>query len=87
MLHTSMCPPGRTRLRQSVLALLAIFLGASCDSTTDPVATSTLSDPPTAATTDTAAATDSLGPALATVSYSGRAFGPFGLWKSATEVY
>jgi hypothetical protein len=86
MLHAFTFPPGR-RLRQSVLALLAIFVGTSCDSTTDPVATSTLSDPPTAATTDTAAATDSLAPALATSSYSGLPFGPFGLWSSATSVY
>ena len=81
MLHASTFPPGRTRLCQSVLALLAILVGTSCDSATDPVATSTLSDPPTAA------ATDSLAPALATSSYTGLPFGPFGLWSSATSVY
>jgi hypothetical protein len=78
----------------SVLILLAAFIGVACDSTTDPVASGTLSDPPaTAATTDSAAATldtatagDSLAPAFATTSYTGVPFGPFGLWGSYTSV-
>jgi hypothetical protein len=65
-----------------------VFTGASCDSTTDPLASSAPSDAPTAAATlDSAAISDSLHPAFASAGYSGLPFGPFGLWKSATDVY
>lgn len=81
-----------TRLRPSVLALVAALVGSACNNP-NPLATSELSDPPTALattdslpTTDSLAATDIMTPEFASVSYSGIPFGPFGLWNSYTTV-
>jgi hypothetical protein len=75
-----------TRLRTGVLALLAALIGTACQDT-DPLATSAPSDPPAVASDSLTTTADSLAPAFATTSYSGIPFGPFGLWKSYTEVY
>jgi hypothetical protein len=78
-----------TRLRPPVLALLAALVGTSCDNS-NPLASSDPSEPPTALATTDSLPTDSVSafaaPEFASVSYSGIPFGPFGLWKSYTDV-
>jgi hypothetical protein len=69
-------------LRSSVVVLLAAVAGTACDNS-DPLESTTPSDQPTGAATETPA---ELVPAFATVSYTGLPFGPIGLWSSNTTV-
>ena len=77
-------------VRRSTFALLAVLAGASCDRAdspmepTDAPAAAATTDSTTSADTSTAA-TDSLAPAFATISYTGLAYGAFGLWDGATS--
>ena len=65
------------RPRALVLAVLATLLGGGCDNEdADPFAPITAMD--------TTAVLDSVAPALATVTYTGLPYGPFGLWKIAS---
>jgi hypothetical protein len=64
--------------RSSVVAMLAVLVGAACESS-DPMENSGPIESP-------AVAPDSPTPAFATVSYTGLPYGPIGLWQSATSV-
>jgi hypothetical protein len=85
MIRTSLSAAGR-----AALALVAVLIGASCQGANEPTAIDpALSTPAdTTSLADSAAAdsgaVDSLAPALASVSYTGLPYGPFGLWASAT---
>ncbi|MGH7536713.1 MAG: hypothetical protein ACREMG_14195 [Gemmatimonadales bacterium] len=79
-------PCGRTRLRLSVLAFLAVFVATACDEA-DPVASSAPSDVPAVAPTeDPVAAVESPTPSLATITYAGLPYGPTSLWASPNDV-
>lgn len=93
MIHAYTSKLRLTRLRFSVLAVVAALVGVACDNSTEPLDTAASSDlPETTATTGaetTGAETmgvDSLTPAFSTISYSGRLFGPVNLWSSNTDV-
>jgi len=64
--------------RSSVVAMLAVLVGAACESS-DPMESSDPIESP-------AVAVDAPAPAFATVSYTGLPYGPIGLWSSATSV-
>jgi hypothetical protein len=71
-----------TRLRTVAIAVLGVLIGAACENT-DPLATSTPSEPPAAAATpDSVTATDSLAPTLALWGSVGRPFGSYGLYAA-----
>jgi hypothetical protein len=75
--------PGRFRPRLAVLAVVALLVVTACDQT-DPLAVTESSDP-----TGLAAADETLvpvDPTEASVSYSGRLFGPTQLWDSWSSV-
>jgi hypothetical protein len=77
-----------TRLRTVAIAVLGVLIGAACENSTEPVATTGPIDTPAAANEDSAVAlAGAADPAFATNSYSGIPFGPFGLWSSYTTVY
>jgi hypothetical protein len=77
-----------TRLRASIMALLGLLVGTSCSETTDPLGTSAPTDlPAPVASTDSAAASDTLAMASTFASYDGVPFGPFGLWSSWSSTY
>src|SRR5262249_40238064 len=84
--------------RRCMLALLAVLVGASCSDTNSPdvpLGSSANSLPDTLAAADTltadslgladSTAVDSMVPVVENVSYSGMAYGAFGLWASATS--
>lgn len=75
--------PGRFRPRLAVLAVVALLVATACDQT-DPLAVTESSDP-----TELAPADETLvpvDPTEASVSYSGRLFGPTQLWDSWTSL-
>ena len=72
-------------LRRCAVALVAVLVGTACNDSgpTSPVVTSADSPPPDPLASADTVTTDS--PALASVTYSGLAYGAFGLWASATS--
>jgi hypothetical protein len=79
---TSLLRP--TRLRTCIVASLAVLAGANCGGS-DPMSNSDEAPTPVV-TTGTDATTQPVTTTLASVTYSGIPFGPFGLWKTATSV-
>jgi hypothetical protein len=64
--------------RSSVVVMLAVLVGAACESSDLMENNGPIESP--------AVAPDSPAPAFATVSYTGLPYGPIGLWSSATSV-
>jgi len=74
----------RKRLGTSALAIFAIFASPACD-TVDPLESTTPAEAPAGTDLPSEGPVDGIVPELAT-SYSGRSFGPQGLWSSYTSV-
>ena len=74
-----------TRLRASVAAVLVVLFGTACNSTdvTDPTAVGTTTP---VSTTDASATTALPDPTLASLTFSGIAYGPTGLWDNYTSL-